>query len=186
MTWGAEIPDTTYCSVGSDNILGGQRAASHLIRLGRRELLFLGDTEAPEADQRHRGFRKAHIDAGLVLKPDLFAPAHFDISSAEAVTQSVISRGIQFDGIIAASDLIAIGAIRALVQAGLRVPDDIPVVGYDNIPASRLVTPPLTTIDQDAVLAGRVLVSKLLDTQGGQPSSERVQTSLIVRDSCGA
>ena len=88
-------------------------------------------------------------------------------------------------GVFAASDVIAIGAIRALVKAGRRVPGDVSVVGYDNIPAARLVTPQLTTIDQDTNLAGRMLVSKLIDTKGGQAISERLETSLLIRESCG-
>ena len=99
--------------------------------------------------------------------------------------RGAIERGVAFDGTFAASDLIAIGALRALRLAGLRVPEDVSVVGYDNIPAARLVTPRLTTIDQDTNRAGRMLVSKLIDTQGGQASSERLETSLLIRESCG-
>ncbi|WP_370335180.1 LacI family DNA-binding transcriptional regulator [Parvularcula marina] len=186
VVWGAEFPDTAYCSIGSDNELGGRRATSHLVRLGRRRILFLGDTEAPEAEQRWRGYRGALADEGIEIDEELFAPAHFDVQSAEATTAGMIDRGIDFDGVVAASDLIAIGATRALHRAGRSVPNDVSVVGYDNIPASRLVTPPLSTIDQDATLAGRILVSKLLDSQGHRPVSERVQTSLIIRESCGA
>ena len=75
--------------------------------------------------------------------------------------------------------------MRALSLAGKRVPEDVSVVGYDNIPSARLVTPRLTTIDQDTNLAGRMLVSKLIDTKGGQAISERLETSLLIRDSCG-
>jgi DNA-binding LacI/PurR family transcriptional regulator len=107
------------------------------------------------------------------------------VHSAEAATRSAIDRGIRFDGIFAASDLIAIGAIRALTRSGRKVPEDVSVVGYDNIPASRLVTPRLTTIDQDANLAGHMLVSKLIDSQGGRATSDRLETSLLIRESCG-
>jgi DNA-binding LacI/PurR family transcriptional regulator len=87
--------------------------------------------------------------------------------------------------VFAASDLIAIGAIRALTRSGINVPVDVSVVGYDNIPAARLVTPQLTTIDQDANLAGRMLVSKLIDRGDGPAISERLETSLLIRESCG-
>ncbi|MFL0357020.1 LacI family DNA-binding transcriptional regulator [Erythrobacter sp. GH1-10] len=185
VVWGAEFPDAKYCSVGSDNVAGGRRATSHLLRLGRKRILFLGDTEAPEAEQRFRGYRQALDEAGVALDDALTIPAHFDVQSGEAATRSAINRGIEFDGIFAASDLIAIGAIRALTLSGRSVPEDVSVVGYDNIPAARLVTPRLTTIDQDTNLAGRMLVSKLIDTQGGQATSERLETSLLIRDSCG-
>ena len=185
VVWGAGFPDAEYCSVGSDNFLGGRRAAAHLARLGRKRIVFLGDTEAPEAEQRYRGYREALDNAGLKFDQELAIPAHFDVHSGEAATRSAIDRGVEFDGVFAASDLIAIGAMRALTRAGLSVPGDVSVVGYDNIPASRLVTPRLTTIDQDANLAGRMLVSKLIDTQGGAATSDRMETSLLIRESCG-
>ncbi len=185
VVWGAEFADAQYCTIGSDNVAGGRRATSHLLRLGRQRILFLGDTEAPEAEQRFRGYRQALEDAGVPLDQDLTVSAHFDVQSGESATRSAIDRGLKFDGIFAASDLIAIGAIRALTLSGRKVPDDVSVVGYDNIPAARLVTPRLTTIDQDTNLAGRMLVSKLIDTKGGQATSERMETSLLIRESCG-
>ncbi|EAQ27858.1 transcriptional regulator, LacI family protein [Erythrobacter sp. NAP1] len=185
VVWGAEFGDARYCTVGSDNVAGGKRATSHLLRLGRKRVLFLGDTEAPEAEQRHRGYRIAHTEAGVPLDDSLALPAHFDVHSGEATTRAAIERGIEFDAVFAASDLIAIGAIRALTKSGRSVPSDVSVVGYDNIPAARLVTPRLTTIDQDTNLAGRMLVSKLIDTQGAQAASERLETSLLIRESCG-
>ncbi len=185
VVWGAEFADAAYCTIGSDNVAGGRRATSHLARLGRKRILFLGDTEAPEAEQRHRGYRLALEKAGIELDEQLTLPAHFDVHSAEAATRSAIDRGIAFDAVLAASDLIAIGAIRALTRSGKRVPEDVSVVGYDNIPAASLVTPRLTTIDQDANLAGRMLVSKLIDTTCGPGASQRLETSLLIRDSCG-
>lgn len=185
VVWGAEFPDAAYCSVGSDNVAGGRRATSHLLRLGRQRILFLGDTEAPEAEQRFKGYRRAHEEAAARLHPELAVPAHFDVQSGESATLSAIDNGVVFDAVFAASDLIAIGAIRALNKAGRSVPGDVSVVGYDNIPAARLVSPQLTTIDQDTNLAGRMLVSKLIDTKAGQAISERLETSLLIRESCG-
>lgn len=112
-------------------------------------------------------------------------PAHFEVHSAEAAVRSAIARGLRFDAVFAVSDLIAIGTIRALTRSGMRVPEDVSVVGYDNIPAARLVTPQLTTIDQDANLAGRMLVSKLIDKGDGPAISQRLETSLLIRESCG-
>ena len=103
VVWGAEFGDAAYCTVGSDNIAGGRRATSHLLRLGRRRVLFLGDTEAPEAEQRFRGYRLAHEQAGLSIDPNLTVPAHFDDQSGESATRSAIERGLDFDAIFAAS-----------------------------------------------------------------------------------
>ncbi|WP_298334567.1 substrate-binding domain-containing protein [uncultured Erythrobacter sp.] len=186
VVWGADFPDARYCTVGSDNVAGGRRATSHLLRLGRDKVLFLGDTEAPEADQRFRGYRSALEEAGQGVDDTRVVPAHFDVQSGESATRSAIESGVKFNAIFAASDLIAIGAMRALSMSGRTIPKDVCVVGYDNIAASRLVTPRLTTIDQDTNLAGRMLVSKLIDTQDGQAISERLETSLLIRESCGA
>lgn len=186
VVWGAQLPDQAYCSVGSDNVLGGRRATSHLIRLGRRRIVFLGDAEAPEVAQRVRGYRTALEESGLRLDPGLLVPAHFEIESAEAAVDGLIAQGLSFDGVVAASDLIALGAIRALQRAGMRIPDDVSVVGYDDVPFARYSRPSLTTISQDTARAGRLLVSKLLNAIGQREiRSERVATNLIVRESCG-
>ncbi len=184
--WGAQLPDQAYCSVGSDNLVGGRRATSHLARLGRKRIVYLGDTEAPEVGQRVRGYLDALEQAGLPQDPALMVPAHFTVESAEASVDALIARGERFDGIVAASDLIALGAIRALLHAGRRVPEDVSVAGYDDVPFARYSRPALTTISQDTARAGRLLVSKLIDTMGGgDMRSERLPTDLIVRESCG-
>ena len=185
VVWGAQFPDQAYCSVGSDNIQGGRRATLHLARLGRKRIVFLGDTEAPEAMHRHRGYLEALEQAKLGVDPDLIVPAHFEVESAEAAVDSLIHHGITFDGVVAASDLIALGAIRALKHAGLSVPGDVSVMGFDNVPFSRYASPALSTIAQDTAKAGRLMVSKLLDSGERASRSERVPTDLIIRESCG-
>ena len=185
--WGAQLPGQKYCSVGSDNIAGGRKATSHLIRLGRKRIAFFGDREAPEVAQRYQGYAEALTEAGIGVDPDLVSQAHFELESAEASVHAMLSRGIRFDGVFAASDLIALGAIRAARRAGLNVPQDVSVVGYDNIQIARYHTPAITTISQDMGKAGRLLVSKLLsDAQASQLLSERLPTELIVRESCGS
>ncbi|WP_298163304.1 LacI family DNA-binding transcriptional regulator [Brevundimonas sp.] len=186
VVWGAELPDQNYCSIGSDNIHGGRRATAHLARLGRKRIVFLGDLDPPEAMQRQRGYADGCEAAGLGVDPDLIVPAHFEVESAEASVDSMIRRGLDFDGIVAASDLIALGAVRALLHAGKRVPEDVSVIGFDNVPFSRYSRPALSTIAQDTMKAGRLMVSKLLDHAGeGGGRSERIPTDLIVRETCG-
>jgi DNA-binding LacI/PurR family transcriptional regulator len=187
VVWGAQLPDQKYCSVGSDNLLGGRRATMHLVRLGRRRIVFLGDTEsAPEAMQRLRGYIDALEQSRLAVDPDLIQPAHFEAESAEASVDALVQRGVDFDAVFAASDLIALGAMRALKRASKGVPHDVSVVGYDDLPFSPFASPPLSTIAQDTAKAGRLLVSKLLDSSGKMASrSERLPTDLIIRESCG-
>jgi DNA-binding LacI/PurR family transcriptional regulator len=186
VVWGGELPEQRYCSVGGDNPRGGRRATLHLVRLGRRQIVFLGDTEAPEVMQRYRGYAEALEESGLGLSTERLVPAHFEVASAEGAIDALMTRGVPFDGVVAASDLIAIGAMRALERAGRRVPQDVSVVGFDNVPFARYSRPALSTISQDTHSAGRLLVSKLLDSgPGGMPRSERVPTDLIIRESCG-
>jgi len=187
VVWGAELPGQRYCSVGSDNIRGGRRAASHLVRLGRKRIAFFGDTEAPEVMQRHAGYLQALEEAGLTPDPALVSPVHFETESAENAVERFIAQGIEFDAVLGAGDLIALGAIRGLTRRGLNVPRDVSVVGYDDILLARYSHPALSTISQDTAKAGRLLVSKLLSSTGGEEiHSERLPTELIVRESCGA
>lgn len=186
VVWGAQLPDQTYCSVGSDNVEGGRRATAHLARLGRRHIVFLGDTEAPEAGQRLQGYYDALRQAGMTADPILIVPSHFEVESAEAAVDALLARTLPFDGIVAVSDLVALGAIRALTRAGVRVPHDVSVVGYDDVPFARYSTPALTTVSQNTMRAGRLLVTKLLAASAtDEIRSERIATDLIVRESCG-
>jgi DNA-binding LacI/PurR family transcriptional regulator len=187
VVWGAQLPDQAYCSVGSDNLAGARRATSHLIRLGRKRIVFLGDIEDPEPVQRHRGYLDALAQAGLPVDPALIVPAHFEVESAEAAVDALIHHDVAFDGVVAASDLIALGAIRALQHAGRHVPRDVSVIGFDNVRFARYASPALSTISQDTAKAGRLLVSKLLDAGEGKMTSrsERLPAELIVRESCG-
>jgi DNA-binding LacI/PurR family transcriptional regulator len=112
VVWGAELPGQRYCSVGSDNIRGGRRATSHLVRLGRKRIAFFGDTEAPEMMQRHTGYLQALEEAGIAADPALVPPVHFETESAENAVERLIAQGVDFDAVLGASDMIAIGAIR--------------------------------------------------------------------------
>ncbi|OHT19087.1 MULTISPECIES: LacI family DNA-binding transcriptional regulator [Edaphosphingomonas] len=184
VVWGAQMPGQRYCSIGSDNLLGGRRATGHLARLGRKRIMFLGGAD-PEAVQRRRGYMEGLKEAGLEADPKLDVPVDFELESAEAAVSRLLRRNVAFDGIVASSDLIALGAIRALRRAGLAVPRDVSVVGYDDMLLSRLSTPALTTIRQDTYDAGRQLVSRILDPVPDNLPG-RLQTDLIVRESCGA
>lgn len=187
IVWGAELPGQRYCSVGSDNVKGGRRATAHLARLGRKRIAFFGDTEASEAYQRYTGYLEALNEAKLKRDDGLALPVHFEIESAEAAVDMLLQKGVAFDGVVAASDLIALGAIRGLLRRGRDVPGDVSVIGYDDILLARYSRPALSTISQDMAKAGRLLVSKLLSASGGREvASERLPTELIVRESCGA
>lgn len=184
VVWGAHLPGQRYRSVGSDNVLGGRRATQHLTRGGRRRILFLGGND-PEAQQRRRGYLDALADNGIAADPRLMAQVEFELESAEAATAHLIENGVSFDGVFASSDLMALGSMRALRRAGRSVPDDVAVVGYDDMLLARLSTPTLTTVRQDTHEAGRLLVSSILDP-GQNGGRGLLPTELIVRESCGS
>ena len=184
VVWGAQIPGQRYCTVGTDNVLGGRRATQHIMKHGRKRILFLGGSD-PEAMQRYRGYSDALQEAGIAIDDELIGRVEFEAESAESAVDGLLLRKVPFDGIVAASDLIALGAIRALHRKGLQVPKDVSVVGYDNMLLSRLSTPTLSTVQQDIPKAGRMLVSKLLEWNG-HPRPELLSTELIIRESCGA
>lgn len=183
VVWGARLPGQKYITVGSDNVGGGALATRHLIARGCRQLLFLGDDSAPEITQRKAGFDLACAEAGIgtnahAIRVGLVAdPAYRELIGA-------IGGEPQVDGIVAASDVIAIAAIRALETLGRRVPDDVAVIGFDDVPISQHVVPPLTTVAQDLGRGAELLVSKLIRLiAGGSVTSEEMPPVVIKRRS---
>jgi DNA-binding LacI/PurR family transcriptional regulator len=186
--WGAVLDGQPGLSVGCDNFRGGHDATTHLLGLGRRSIAFLGaaSNHCPEFLERYRGYAQALLDADLGASPALQVDAITMESSGYAAARELIARGERFDAIFAASDLIAIGALRALSEAHIDVPGAVSVVGFDDIPAASLANPPLTTVLQDTRLAGEALVDTLLHSIRGEPAAHRVLPArLVVRRSCG-
>ena len=184
--WGSVQPGQPGATIGCDNRRGGEEAARHLLGLGRQSIAFLGtaSSHSPEFDDRYQGACAAMREAGLVPDPALQADAISTEASGHAAAVALLQRGIAFDAIFAASDLIAVGAMRALSDAGLAVPDDVSIVGFDDIPAASLSHPPLTTIAQDYARAGEMLVDTLLRRIRAQPAETRMLAPrLIVRRS---
>jgi len=184
--WGSVREDTIGAAVGSDNFGAGRLAADHLLGLGRRRIAFFGhaDEHYPEFADRYRGLCEGLTDAGVAIDPALQLDALNNEEAGQAAVRTLIDEAIPFDAIFAASDLIAIGAMRALTEAGLAIPGDVAVVGFDDIPAASLTTPPLTTIMQDLKAAGELLVETLLAQIEDQPPANRpLPTRLIQRRS---
>jgi DNA-binding LacI/PurR family transcriptional regulator len=184
--WGAVLPDQPGLSIGCDNLAGGHQAGSHLLAAGRRNIAFLGDASIhfPEFLDRYRGCDAALYDVGGALDPALQVDAESSEDSGYQAAQELLRRGPRFDAVFAASDLIAIGAMRAFAERGLRVPEDVAVVGFDDIPAARIAVPSLTTIRQNTERAGELLVDALVKLVEGEPAeSTRLPTTLVVRQS---
>ncbi|MFK8014739.1 MAG: LacI family DNA-binding transcriptional regulator [Gammaproteobacteria bacterium] len=187
--WGPTVEGQPGNSVGCDNQLGARLVTEHLIGLGRQRIAFVGEAteHCPEFALRHLGYRSALEAANLEVCPQLYCAADNHESAGFDATQSLLSREQSFDAIVAASDLMAIGAIKALQLKGYGVPDDIAVVGFDDIPAASYVTPSLTTVHQNTEAAGELLVANLIRSISGDAvESGLIKPSLAIRESCGA
>ncbi|MEL7721520.1 LacI family DNA-binding transcriptional regulator [Citromicrobium bathyomarinum] len=184
--WGSVSSDSSGATVGSDNIDAGRLVGEHFIERGRRKVAFLGhaDEHYPEFAHRYQGLCEALRSNGVQPDPALQFDAVTWDEAGYAAARRLIESGAAFDAVFAASDVIAIGAMRALDEAGLSVPGDVAVVGFDNIPAASMTHPPLSTIMQDTQGAGELLVETLLaHIEGSDPPPTRLPTRLIVRAS---
>jgi LacI family transcriptional regulator, galactose operon repressor len=174
-------------TVVADNFAGAVTATRYLIGLGHRRIGFLaGRPDLESARQRERGFRHAMGEAGLEVVPELVLVGGYTIEGAEEPAHKLLGMDDPPTAIFAANDLSAIETIEVAQSRGVRVPDDLSVVGFDNVPESMVVDPPLTTIDQSIQQMGfeavRLLVS-LID-EPDQPVADVVlPTELVVRQS---
>ena len=184
--WGAARAGQIGTTVGSDNEQGGYLAARHLIERGRRAIAFLGTVsdDCPEFVERWTGYNRALAEAGLKLDERLRVDAAPSEEAGRAAALKLMSQGVPFDGIFATSDLVAIGAMRALHEAGLRVPEHVSIVGFDDLAAARMAEPAITTIAQDTRLAGETLVETLIaKIEDRAPESVLLPVRLVVRGS---
>lgn len=181
VVWGARLPGLRQCTVGTDNYAGGRLAASHLIATGRRRLAFFGNPEAPEIAERERGVRDHCADAGVACQT---LSVHLTASAAYEQILAHLGSHPAPDGIIGASDTISMMALLTLAERGLRVPDDVGVVGYDDLDLAAHTTPPLTSVRQDVAKGASLLVDLLLRRLKGEQATSAVLTpELVVRRS---
>lgn len=189
MIWGPIVRDQPGHSIGCDNESGGRQAADHLLSLGRRRMVFIGDTTSgsPEFAARFQGYTATLAAAGIDPDNLLQAAAGNSESEGYEVVRKLLEQGADFDAIFAVTDLLAIGALRALGECGRRVPEDVSVVGFDDMPLAAYVTPALTTIRQDVATAADTLVRAIVGLIEGHPvESTLITPHLVIRDSCGA
>ncbi|PKH74100.1 LacI family transcriptional regulator [Stenotrophomonas sp. Betaine-02u-21] len=184
--WGAALPGQPGVSIGSDNYQGGFDITAHLLDQGCTRIAFLGHASShyPEFQERYRGYVAALEARGLAADPQLQVDAITTEEYGQTACELLLTRGVPFDAICAASDLIAIGALRALRERGLRVPQDVRVTGFDDIPLAASVSPPLTTVAQDTKQAGQLLVEKLLALVAGETAEGMsIPVKLVLRES---
>lgn len=184
--WGAALPGQPGISIGSDNYQGGLDITEHLLAQGCRRIAFLGhaSNHYPEFEERYRG----HVAALALQRVAADAALQFDAITTElsgyTACLALLDSGQAFDAVCAASDLIAIGAMRALRERGLRVPQDVAVSGFDDIALAASVAPALSTVQQDTKQAGALLVESLVALiRGDAAQSRTIPVRLAVRES---
>lgn len=185
VVWGDPTSNSVYPIVGSDNKLGGYLATKHLLDSGCKKIVFLGDPEHAEMAERYKGYSQALIEQGCNLSADF--TLSIDITSTAAyqqITQSILHSGLYFDGIVAASDMVALGALKALKERYISIPSDVSIVGFDDITLAELFHPSLTTIRQNTKMAAQIMVEQMMrQIRGETPVSSVVDIELIERNS---
>jgi LacI family transcriptional regulator len=180
-----------FSSVVTTNFDGGYAATKHLLDTGRQRIAFInGPKDYGCNRERLAGYTQALKDFGLIVNPNLIYEDgdYTDVGDRGSMgaIKSFLEQGVEFDAVFAANDIMAFGAMIALRQAGLQVPDDVAVVGFDNISATAYTNPTLTTIQQPFYEMGQTAARVLIDALNGNPLPDapiEVPTSLIVRDS---
>jgi DNA-binding LacI/PurR family transcriptional regulator len=182
VVWGAVDAHSSYCTVGSDNKKGGMLAGQRFAELGRDRIAFVGNRSHPEMEQRRHGLETALRLAGNTAEViDVVIP-DFTFETGYSAMTALLARGSSLNAVFAASDTVAMGVVVALLEAKLKVPDDVSVIGYNDLPIAQYFQLPLTTIRQDTYQAGSLLVEKLFQIfDGGNPRSTKVPTGLVIR-----
>jgi DNA-binding LacI/PurR family transcriptional regulator len=176
-----------------DNVEAARTATEHLLSLGRRRIAFVGhEASRPTRTSKLRmaGYQQALEDAGLTPEPELLISS-VAVSAGNAVRAvgAALDAGLRFDGLVCRDDLAAIGALRALQERGIRVPEDIAITGWDNTPMTAVTYPSLTTVAPDMrALAGRAVEMLLERVSGfdGMGRHELAPYSLVTRESAPA
>lgn len=185
VAWGSTRKNQNHCAVGTDNLAGGRIAAEHLIACGASKLVFLGDTAGIEIDERYRGAKAAAAESGVPLK-------HIPINlageqMAEQIKEATSQCAPDTDGFVAASDLIAMNLLHCLHEQKRQVPDDMQLVGFDDLPLAALTMPPLTTIRQEIATGAKAMVERLQARIAGEKTqSLKMPPRLIVRETTRA
>ena len=187
MLIGRHPTDTRISYVDADNVGGAREAVTHLLRLGRtRVATITGPQNMIAGADRLHGYLLALRDRNLISDPGLIVEGDFTETGGYRAMQQLLAR--RPDAVFAASDMMAIGAMRALREAGLRIPEDVAIVGFDDLPQAARAEPALTTVRQPTYRLGTTTVDSLLDLIDHPDSYQRrivLPTELVVRQSCG-
>lgn len=186
---GASPRSKGLASVALDDVQGGYLATKHLISLGHRSIaLISGPLEEDCTQDRLRGYRRALEEANIEFIPSLQYAGDWSATSSQAAVAEFLQKSVQFSAIFAQNDRMAIGAIHQLQMAGIHVPDDVSVIGFDDMPLASYFNPPLTTIQQDILAIGseaaRLLLA-VIKNSNTEFHQLLFQPELVIRNSTG-
>jgi len=173
-----------------DDVITAQVVTKHLVDLGHRRIAHIpfAPKEFAAVSLRREGYEKALEEAGIAPDPKLVVCADISARSGYVAMQKLIKRKVDFTAVFAGNDTVALGAMRALIESGRRIPQDVAVVGYDDIPLAAFSNPSLTTLSTDPVAAGQESVDMLIAQINGEKYARLevpYETRLIIRESCG-
>jgi LacI family transcriptional regulator len=182
---GRNIKGAGLFALNFDNFAGGVLATEHLISLGHRKIAFIsGNAAHPDANERLRGYTTALKNAGIPFDANLVVPGDYQVESGLAATDLLLASRRKFTAIFCANDQMAYGAALSLHRKGLRTPEDVSLIGFDDIYHSLYVAPPLSTIHQPAYEMGRLTASSILQMlAGNKPTAAMPAPELIIRES---
>ncbi len=177
-------------SVERDDFGGAYLATSHLLKAGRRRIAHItGPLDYQVSIDRLEGYKRALEDHQVLFDPALIAEADYTMESGHEAVGRLLKKGVQYDGVFAGNDRMAIGAMNAIQSAGRSIPGDVAIVGCDNIEMAAMTNPPLTTIHQSMRRIGMIAAEKMIRMLTGQDLGD-IQTivpaELVVRKSCGS
>jgi LacI family transcriptional regulator len=179
-------PDNVSMLIQSDNVTGGYLATEELIQKGCKRIVMLRDyRKVSTVQQRYLGYCNAHEKYGLPIEKELVVNVNVDYASAKKTMGEIIKSGIPFDGVFTSNDLIALGAIHALNDHNIRIPEDVKLVGFDNVSISEFCSPPITTVSQDTdkmgELSAKYLLRMLCGKKLGPERNVMIPVSLMKR-----
>lgn len=186
-----QLPETDFYSVDIDNFSAAEQAVKHLIGLNHQRIACITNAHPSytAAAERLRGYQQALASSGLTFDESLVRYGDFDPESGYHHMNDLLEDGRKISAVFVASDVVAIGAKAALRQHGLAIPEDVALVGFDDVPLARYLDPPLTTVRLPAgELAAKASETLIEIIQGSPPAEKQVllESELIVRESCGA
>ena len=185
---GRSLQAPNVASLNFSNFEGAEQATQYLIELGHRRIVFIaGDPEHQDALERQRGYRAALQARGVAIDEALVVPGNFSEESGLRAVEGLLSQGKKFSAIFAANDQMAFGAALALYRHALRIPDDVSLIGFDDLQPSVYAIPPLTTVHQPSHEMGTLAATAMLQLlHGERPVLSMPSPRLILRESTAA